>query len=109
MSDTKTATPTPWEVSKNGNIIESAKKGSQCLIAKFSRSTCPKRTAENEANAALIVQCVNSHQELVECVGEALDYIAHKHNMGTGVRSAKRLLLMRKLAQTLDSAKGEQP
>ncbi len=57
-------TPLPWEISKNGNIIATVKKGADCLIAKISS---PK-TPEKKANAAYIIKAVNAHDELLTAI-----------------------------------------
>jgi len=64
-------TPTPWKASKNDEfcIVESVNRK---LIADAS-GHIDMTDDEAEANAALIVRAVNSHQSLIDALSEAVN------------------------------------
>ena len=61
--------PTPWRVEKNlygmANIIETDGRQIAACAAECPSSDLDADAAQDEANAAYIVECVNAHERLV--------------------------------------------
>ena len=80
-------TPTPWERS-SGAIFSEGKDGANiCFISSPRKSHLVEYVrleindpdfSEAMANAAFIVQAVNSHDELLDMLEKAVDFIKHE-------------------------------
>ena len=71
--NTKTHTPTPWEVSALDywSIVGDGKHIADCRV-QDERTIGRSRDHESEANAELIVRAVNAHEALVSALTETL-------------------------------------
>ena len=71
--------PTPWEISQNQALLRELEGGVwTCEVVSHGRVVATAYgfgSEEAEANAALIVRAVNTHQELLECVQDAARWI----------------------------------
>lgn len=107
--DTKTATPTPWsyEPCADTDGRTYAIKGSDSKTF-FVAETYDYRDVNllnrSETNAALIVQCVNSHQELVAALESSRNLLAD-----LGHQDTKYFPTFQSICTALTLAKGEQP
>ena len=69
-------TPTPWKVTQGGLFIEPSKWKVLTNIAICNSSVLSKE--ENDANAQLIVKCVNNHEALIDATEDALSFLSQE-------------------------------
>ena len=102
-ADLSRATPRPWRL-RTENLEDEAMgeiDGEQwwalaTVVIKFEKDEAPyqrRMTEEGRANAALIVHCVNLHDELVAALREALPWITPEASCADRVADKIRAVL----------------
>lgn len=84
-------TPRPWQFNKVGYGPDEAWCifSTECAPA-LNIARTPWAEADDAANAAHIVKCVNMHEELVNCLKDAI--LQHEQWRGGWVDAARKLL-----------------
>jgi hypothetical protein len=72
-NQTQGHTPTPWTASEDQILSKDLNKWGNWIVCEMpkGRDEISEAVEENKANAAYIVKCVNSHEELLEALKEA--------------------------------------
>lgn len=81
-------TPTPWKVSNAPGVVIINEEMYQRHIATMGINGIPNL---QEINAKHIVHCVNSHDELINCLIHSLLYIKSCEATGAGKEIAHRI------------------
>jgi hypothetical protein len=102
------ATPTPWEVDENGDIMKHWCEQKRFRIARMEKPAYHEDSAkgweEARANAAYIVRAVNMHEELVNLAAE---FEAFQISTYSQKERAQQWLEMKKKARAVLAKCGE--